>query len=381
MHVLSGVVKMPVKYQSHGFPPKKLDFQRLLPYIINAHRAVARFDGLLAAIPNADILLAPLMKKEAVLSSKIEGTQASISDVLEYEAGNVIKNESVRQDIQEIINYRLAMQRAEELLAELPLSLRLVKGIHQVLMSGVRGGNKCPGEFRKVPNWIGSPGSSIDNATFIPISADKLPDGLKDWEQFINDNEFSESKSPLVQIALVHAEFEALHPFLDGNGRVGRILIPILLWQKGLISRPSFYISAAFERKRSEYYERLLKVSEKSEWEEWCIFFLNCIKEEGEINVAKSQQILALYDDLKLKIAELTKSHFSIFVLDALFSLCIFNTSQVAEAAKVPYYSVSRILKVLCDNGIIAVNSKGHGRISTQYVFTELRNIIEDMDS
>ena len=366
---------MPINYHNQIFPPESLNFKELMPYAIKANNAISTYQGILWAVPNANILLSPLTTQEAVLSSKIEGTQATMGEVLDYAAGSSAIIDNVRkQDIHEVLNYRKAMHEAEKLLKTLPVSLRLIRNIHSVLLSDVRGGNKSPGEFRKVPNWIGPTGCSMDNATFIPISADKLQDGLKRWESFINNEDYID---PLIQIALAHVEFEALHPFFDGNGRVGRMLIPILLWQKGLISQPTFYISAAFERNRDEYYERLLNVSSNGEWEEWCIFFLKCVKEEGDINILKARKIIELYNTMKTKVAELTKSSFSIFAVDAIFNLGIFNTSQFCEIANLPQYNASRILNILLENNIIKVTQEGKGRRATKYVFPELLNIAE----
>ena len=225
----------PVHYHEGRFPPEaRLDWPTLVPLIGPAVAALARYDGVLAAIPNPDVLLAPLTTQEAVLSSHIEGTQATMSEVLEFEAGQEVDSSERRGDIEEIRNYRAAMGDAEKMLETLPLSVRVVCEAHRVLLSGVRGRNKSPGEYRRIPNWIGPPGCSIDTATFVPIGAEKLDGAMSAWERYIHQ----ETPDLLVQAAVLHAEFEALHPFLDGNGRLGRMLVPLFLWQRGLISRP-----------------------------------------------------------------------------------------------------------------------------------------------
>src|SRR5690554_4921532 len=235
-----------VHYHLGDFPPAELDWPQLIPLLGPASAAVARYDGTLAAVPNASVLLSPLTTQEAVLSSRIEGTQATMGEVLQYEAQG--ENDTAefapdrKADIQEVLNYRAAIRHAESMLKTFPLSQRVIRETHEVLMSGVRGTNKSPGEYRKIPNWIGPHGCTIDSARFVPISADKLPDGMSALEKYIH----AEEPDMLVQLAVLHAEFEALHPFLDGNGRLGRMLVPLFLWQRSLIKAPMFYISAFF---------------------------------------------------------------------------------------------------------------------------------------
>ena len=273
---------MTTQYHYNSFPPSHLDWEKLIPLLGPTRAAIAHYDGILTAVPNADVLLSPLTTQEAVLSSRIEGTQATMGEVLEYEAaGDTGKyDEGRKADIYEVLNYRKAMREAQTLLEGLPLSQRLIKKLHEILLSGVRGENKSPGIYRKIPNWIGPSGCSIENAYFVPISVDKLQDGINRWENFIHE----EYLDNLVQLALLHVEFEALHPFLDGNGRLGRMLVPLFMWQKNIISRPNFYISAVFERDRTTYYERLRSVSQESKWTEWCIFFF-----EGSFGTGKRE--------------------------------------------------------------------------------------------
>ena len=217
----------PVHYHQGHFPPETLNWEKLISLVGSANAAVARYDGLLSAIPNAAVLLSPLTTQEAVLSSRIEGTQATMGEVLEYEAkGDTGDPTSPKEaDIWEVLNYRKAMRAAEVLLQKLPLSQRVVRETHKILLSGVRGHGKSPGEYRKIPNWIGPHGCTIDEARFVPVPADKLPDAMSRWEKFIHD----EVSDRLIQLALIHAEFEAMHPFLDGNGRLGRMLIPLFM--------------------------------------------------------------------------------------------------------------------------------------------------------
>ena len=225
-----------VHYHEGRFPPAEIEWRTLIPLLGPVSAAVARYDGMLAAVPNPGVLLAPLSTQEAVLSSRIEGTQATVGEVFEYEAGQEPVSGSRREDIQEVLNYRAAMREAERLLEKLPISQRVVRDVHKVLLAGVRGQNKAPGEYRRIPNWIGSPGCTVETARFVPVGADKLPDAMSAWERYAHDD----APDRLVQLAILHAEFEALHPFLDGNGRLGRMLVPLFLWQTGLIRHPTF---------------------------------------------------------------------------------------------------------------------------------------------
>lgn len=237
---------MAIHYHYDAFPPKNLQWEKIIPLVGPASAAIARYDGILKALPNANLLLSPLTTQEAVLSSRIEGTQATMGDVLEYEAAGDIGqfDESRKADIKEVLNYRQAMHEATDLLDTFPLSQRVIKALHGILLSGVRGQNKSPGEYRKTPNWIGPAGCAIEDAYFVPISADKLMAGMDTWEKFIH----ADFLDILVQLALLHVEFEALHPFLDGNGRIGRMFIPLFLWQKGLNRSQHFMLAQALKK-------------------------------------------------------------------------------------------------------------------------------------
>lgn len=368
-------MSFPVKYHYGNFPPKHIDWNQLISLVGPANAALARYDGILTAIPNSNILLAPLFTQEAVLSSKIEGTQATMGDVLEFEAkgesGKISKEK--KDDINEILNYRVAMWHAIDMLNELPLCQRVVKEAHSYLLSGVRGKSKSPGEYRKTPNWIGPPGCKIEDAKYVPISADKLQDGMSDWEKFIHE----ETSDKLVQLAILHAEFEALHPFLDGNGRVGRMLIPLFMYKIGLIHSPMFYISEFFEKNREEYYERLLAVSRDDDWIGWCKFFLEGVIDQAAKNQDKATKILNLYEDMKNKITELTHSQYSIHTLDFLFNRLIFKSTDFTGNQEIPTPTAKRILAVLRENGILNTLQEPSGSRAAIYIFSELFNIAE----
>ena len=367
-----------VHYREASFPPEdRIDWRTLVPLIGRATAAVARFDGVLATLSNPQILVAPLTTQEAVLSSRIEGTQASLSEVLAYEAGQEPDSAERRDDIIEILNYRAALDEAVRMLDELPLCLRVVCEAHRILMSGARGASRTPGEFRRIQNWIGAPGSDIHTATYVPISAERLPGALACWERYMND----EALDPLVQLAVLHAEFEALHPFLDGNGRLGRLLIPLFLWRRGLIAKPVFYISDYFEANRSAYYEGLLGVSRDDDWTGWCRFFLLALEEQAARNLTMARSTIALYDHLKGRVIDLTRSQYAIYALDWIFERPIFRGAAFVGQDAIPSPTARRILNVLRREGIVEVVFEGRGRRSAVLAFPRLLDIADGREA
>lgn len=363
-----------VLYHEGRFPPDdRLDWADLIPLIGPASAMVARYDGMLAAVPNPNVLLSPLTTQEAVLSSRIEGTQATIGDVLGFEAGQEPESSRQYDDIQEILNYRAALRHAENMMQELPLCLRVVYKAHELLLSGVRGEGRSPGNLRRIANWIGPPGYTIEQAKFVPISAEHLPDAMGAWERYIHED----TADRLVQLAILHAEFEALHPFLDGNGRLGRMLIPLFLWQQGLIRAPRFYISAYLENNREDYYDHLLIVSQDDDWTGWCRFFLEAVRAQAEDNCQKAKAIFDLYDGMKFRVSDATRSRYAIHALDWIFQYPIFSSSHFVTSAGIPERSAWRLLGTLCDDGILEVFSSGNGRRAATYGCAEILNIVE----
>ena len=362
-----------VRYSEGRFPPENLDWLALVPAIGPAMEAVGRYDGMLAAVPNPDVLLAPLATREALLSSRIEGTQATMEDVFKFEAARDTAAPERRDEIQEALNYRDAMRRAEEILRELPLSQRVVREAHQVLLSGARGGHKTPGEYRRLAVMIGPPGCTVEEATFLPVEAHRLADAMSAWERYMH----VDAPDRLVQLAILHAEFEALHPFLDGNGRVGRMLVPLFLWQKDLIVRPVFYISAYLEANRSAYYEGLLSVSRDNNWTGWCLFFLEAVRVQAEDNLKRTRAILDLYDDMKRRVPELTRSQYAIKALDWMFQSPIFTGVAFIAESGIPASTARRILAVLSRESILNPIAPGKGRRTTLFLFQDLFDITE----
>lgn len=363
-----------VRYHDGKFPPKDLDWGRLIPLVGPANAAVARYDGVLEGVPNPRVMLSPLTTQEAVLSSKIEGTQATMGEVLEYEAGAAPANqdpEKVR-DIQEILNYRKAIRQAEKDLGRMPLAGRMIREAHTVLMDGVRGRTKRPGEYRREQNWIGST-RNIEEARFVPIEWEKLEEGMAAWERYVH----SEERDLLVQLAIAHAEFEALHPFLDGNGRLGRLLIPLYLFDRKMLSTPTFYLSAYLESNREEYCERLLAVSRDGDWTGWCEFFLRAVLSQAQSNTTKARQVVSLYNQKKRWITEKTHSEYSIQALDFFFDRPVFSSVDFAAGSRIPGNTARRILGMLRDSGMLVSVKERSGRRAAVYAFAELLNLAE----
>lgn len=367
----------PVRYHLGKFPPKKIDWPKLTPLIGPAHAGLARYDGLLSAIPNAHILLSPLTTQEAVLSSKIEGTQVTIGEVLEIEAG--VKSDEFtqpkRDDAEEILNYRKALRACVAEMERRPLSQHILRAAHSMLMEGVRGRDKAPGNYRIDQNWIGPKSCTIDQASFVPIAPEHLQNGMDDWEHYLGDNKELDA---LVQLAILHVEFEALHPFKDGNGRLGRMLIPLFLFQRKLLSGPDFYMSSYLEANREEYQERLRAVSRGDDWTGWCAFFLNGIRQQAIENDGKARAILKLYERLKMEIADLTHSQHSIRAIDFIFKTPIFFAPMFTKHSDISTKATaSRILNILREQKILVTLREGKGRRSGFYAFRELLNITE----
>lgn len=364
-----------ILYHAGGFPPLDLDWPRLIPLIGPANAALARYEGVLHGVPNPQVLLSPLTTNEAVLSSRIEGTQATLGEVLELEAeGDEFDESTPKQaDIREVLNYRAALAEATRLLDELPLSQRLIRSTHEVLMQGVRGRNKSPGEYRRVPNWIGPHGCAIEEARFVPCGADRVPAAMDAWEAYIH----APALDLLVKLAVLHAEFEAIHPFLDGNGRLGRLMVPLYLYANQLLSRPSFYLSEYLESQRETYYERLLAVSRDGDWTGWCAFFLQALITQADENERKARAIVDLYNVRKDWIAEVTRSQYAVRALDWFFLRPIFKTSDFTASVEIPPPTAGRILRVAREKGLLTELRPSSGRRAAVLAFPELLNLAE----
>jgi Fic family protein len=368
-----------VTYHYGQFPPKNVDWQKLIPLIGPANADLARYDGLLSTIPNADILLSPLTTQEAVLSSKIEGTVITIGEVLEIEAGGIGEpiSQPKRDDAEEVLNYRRAMKACLAEMRDRPLSQQILRAAHALLMRGVRGRDKSPGQYRKEQNWIGARGCAIEEASFVPISPEHLQSGMDEWERYLNG---TRELDTLVQLAILHVEFEALHPFKDGNGRLGRMLIPLFLYQRKLLHSPDLYMSGYLEARREEYQERLREVSGKGDWTGWILFFLQGISQQAKSNEKKTREVLALYDRVKKQVVEITHSQYSIAAVDFIFQTPIFTSTTFIEHSLIPKPTAGRILSLLREADLLTPLAEGRGRRPSIYAFRALLNIAEGDD-
>lgn len=365
-----------IPYTPYDLPLSDLDFRLLLPLVGQANAALARYDGLLQGIPNPAVMLSPLTTQEAVLSSKIEGTQATVDEVLEQEAG-LLKEGEKYEDIQEISNYRLALYSAREQLKDYPIRLGFVRELHRILMSSVRGQDKTPGEFRLEQNWIGKHGCTMEQASFVPPNPHQLLDHLQAWEKYLD----SDDVDFLLQTAVVHAQFELLHPFKDGNGRIGRILIPLFLYQKRALSQPMFYLSEYLESHREEYYQRLKAISGKGDWNGWIVFFLQAIITQAGQNSIRVTAIQTLYEEMKLAIQAATHSQYTVHVLDAIFSKPVFRSSDLAQKLfrefGIHEKTTPGLLRQMKDAGILRELQPGTGRRPATLCFPRLINLAE----
>lgn len=357
-----------------SLPPARLEWEPLIPLIGRANRALATYNGILLALPNPRVLLSPMTTQEAVLSSRIEGTIADLREVLTHEAGGDVPGEDKIADIGEIINYRKMLSSAERSLAKRPFGLNMLRELHAGLMAGVRGQNKAPGEFRAIQNYIGRKGATIEQADYIPPEVPVMKQALHEWEKYYH----ADTPDPLVQLALVHAQFEKIHPFLDGNGRIGRILIPLFLYERELIAGPWFYISAYFEEHRDRYIGHLRDIAEPRGWNAWVTFFLIALESEAKHNAAKARAIHDLYDRLKTRVIEITHSQYAVPLLDILFKHPVVSTTAIVHSKGMPTrQTVTTLLNALREDGILKTIHEGAGPRAQVLALAELINVAE----
>jgi cell filamentation protein, protein adenylyltransferase len=329
----------------------------MMDLLSRADTALGRLDGTADVLPNPDLFVAMYVKKEAVLSAQIEGTQASLDDLLAFEANMPIRRPELH--VKEIVNYIKALYFGFERLASLPLSLRLIKELHEVILRDTRGGDRSPGEFRESQNWIGPAGCSLQDASFIPPPPHEMRQALGDLELFLH----SDAPVPiLLKAALVHAQFETIHPFLDGNGRMGRLLIAFLLSWKGVLKRPLLYLSYHFKKHRGEYYERLQAVRDDGDWEGWVRFFLQGVLATSEQATDTARKIHALHDVHRQIIHDRSKvSVNGLRLLDQLYQSPVTSAKKVAEVLGVSFPAANSLIGVFVDAGLL-IETTGQAR-------------------
>jgi Fic family protein len=350
--------------------PPKLEWDNALVSLVSrADIAVGTLSGLGETLPNPHLLIYPFIRREAVLSSRIEGTRSSLSDLLLFEATKIEK----QRDVKEVQNYVHAMEYGLKRLNELPLSLRFIRELHSTLMKGVRGEQATPGEFRQSQNWIGPPGCTLNEAIFIPPSVPEMQECLNQLERFLH----TEKDLPLlVQLALVHYQFEAIHPFLDGNGRIGRLLITLFLCQREVLTKPLLYLSAFFERHRQEYYDLLLKVSQKGAWREWIEFFLRAVVEQSGDAVSRARRLRELHHTYTRVSREKKLPPTAGQLVELIFMRPLLNARAAQEYLNVTFPAAQKALKALVEAKILA-EITGAKR-NRAYAAKEILEILEE---
>jgi Fic family protein len=350
--------------------PPKLDWTpRLVRVLSQADLLVGRLAGEGRRLPNPHVLIRPFVRREAVYSSRIEGTQATLGELLAAEAGAAVERSP--DDLREVANYVAALEYGIERLKTLPLSLRLVRELHEKLMTGVRGDHATPGEFRRSQNWIGRPGCTLNEASYVPPPPDVMVDHLSAWEKFLHD----ESTPVLVHAALMHYQFEAIHPFLDGNGRVGRLLITLCLCVRGVLPMPLLYLSAFFEATRRDYYDGLRDVTERSEWLEWLEYFLNGVARQSEDALSRAERINKLLADWRAMFSG-AGSKVPLQLIELIGSNPFLSPRVTQEKLGAGYNTVMRAIGQLEARGVVAkVGEAKRGRV---FCATAILDILEE---
>jgi Fic family protein len=330
--------------------PEIMMDQEMWNLLSQADRALGRLDGATDALPNPDLFVFMYVRKEAVLSSQIEGTQASLIDVLEFESQALEPDNP--QEVAEVVNYIAAINYGIERLKSLPVSLRLIREIHKELMQGVRGADRDPGEFRRTQNWIGAGGCSLKEATYVPPPPYEMLQSLDNLEKFLHS---PEPIPTLIKVGLAHAQFETIHPFLDGNGRTGRLLITFLLCEQNILQRPLLYISHYFKKYRLEYYDRLQAVRESGNWEGWLKFFLRGVYEVAQEAAATARKIVNLKEEHRQLVLNTMgrKSGNAIALLESLYFRPIFNVEHAQAITNLSYPNANSLIKALLDIGLV----------------------------
>lgn len=355
---------------------ENLKWTELIEDLGQANRALAKYAGLLYAMQNPSLLLSPFFREEAVRSNRIEGTRVDTIDVLRSEAGDSARDESEKRDLQEVVNYRRAMDYAVAELEYRPMSLDFLKGLHFVLLDSVRGNDKLPGRFREVQNYIGSELGGIENARFVPPDPLSVPALMDNWMDYFSSAE----KDPIVQAAIVHAQFEIIHPFCDGNGRVGRMLLPLFFFGKKVLPTPMFYLSRYFERFESEYKNALLGVTANNGWTAWVKFFARAVASQAEENFQIAEKIQNYYRSAKLRILEKTRSQHAIPLLDAIVAAPIFRISSLKPVKKPSRIVLMQLVAQFEELGIVRCIEPAAGRKGALYVCPPLVNIPEQKE-
>ena len=362
------------QYHYEQFPPKQLNYGNFIDGLIKATDAIARYDQMLKNMHNSEILLTPLRNQEAVISSRMEGTVSTMDEILKYEAdheGEATETPNVRSEVIETILCQRALKAAQEAMNDgYPISQSMIKAIHQRLLSFGRGAKKSPGEFKTEQNYLAD--RNKKTILFVPIRPEKLQDGLDILFEYISNN----TDPALIKSAMTHIEFEALHPFKDGNGRIGRMLITLMLWKSSTISAPHFYVSGYFEENKDEYIDTMRRVSETGNWDEWCSFFLKAIEQQAIKNLAIAESIRELYEEMKQTFSDVLSSKWSVTALDFVFTNPVFRNNKFTSNSGISAATAARFTRTLLDEGIIRTVEEASGRRPALYSFEPLMNLV-----
>ncbi len=368
---LVGTVENAVAFVPHPLPPEFLWTSELATALSVADRELGRLGGVGTQLPNPHLLIEPFLQREAVLSSRIEGTQAGLTDLHRFRLSPEAEQEVA--DAREVQNYVDALELGLQRVNELPLSLRLIREIHAKLMTGVRGAERAPGDFRRVQNWIGRPGCALVEATFVPPPVPEMTEALHRLEAYFHS---PPTLPPLIRLALMHYQFEAIHPFVDGNGRVGRLLITFSLCAEKLLTQPLLYLSAYFEARRDEYYQQLLAVSRNGAWYSWLLFFLRGVAEQANDARLRAGKLLTLREEFRRRLQARRGSARALDLVDRLFRYPYFNVAVVRKALSVSFPGAQQLVDKLAAAGIVReVTGKRRGRV---YVSDEIVHAIEE---
>ena len=356
-------------------PPLTFD-AALIRALSEADRALGELAGLGRTFPNPHLLINPFIRREAVLSSRIEGTQADLADLYAFEARQLallgFQPAQEEADVREVFNYVRALEHGLERMNTLPVSLRLIREVHARLMEGVRGEHATPGEFRRTQNWIGAPGCTLNDATFVPPPVDEMHTALDALEKYLHSED---EYPPLVRLAFIHYQFEAIHPFIDGNGRIGRLLLILLLVHWGLLPLPLLYLSAYFEKHRQAYYDLLLSVSTRGAWREWVEFFLRGVAEQARDAVVRAKRLQDLQLAWRTKYQRARGAGLLLGIVDALFAVPVLTPRQVASQLRVSHPAAMQALRRLEQDQILnEVSGKQRNRL---YVAPAIIQVLE----
>lgn len=351
-------------------PPRLEWTPAIVVALSDAALVLGRLSGQGAGFQNPHLLIRPFIRREAVLSSRIEGTQATLGELLADEAGIAV--DRAPDDLKEVQNYVTALEEGVGLLKKLPLSLRLVRELHRILMKGVRGDSAAPGDFRRIQNWIGPRGATLETARYVPPPPNEVSECLAAWEKYMHERDLP----PLLQAALLHYQFEAIHPFIDGNGRVGRLMIVLFLIERGVLPSPLLYLSAFFEASRGDYYDLLTGVTEKGDWNSWILYFLRGVSDQAGDALRRIEQIHALREDWRRRLASRQTTKV-MRLMDRIAENPFITVKGAAEDLGVAFTTAQRTIDILAQQKILMLTDDDakRGRV---YVARKLLDILDE---